>query len=1387
MRGRTGVILAAMIAGFYLTGCLSGITAGIILGSDGGGGHGRGNNAAPSVAITTAFPPSVPLLEDVTVDFSVSDQEGDLVDILVEVSQDGGVTYLPATVTGTLTGLSASPAGWPATITWDTYADVGSTAQNDIRLRVTPFDPKQGTPGMTGNLTVDNTHLPDIYEVDNDTAGANPLVPFAAAQVHSIHEPGDLDYVSIQVTSNIQRYTIETSNLTGGDTILTLFDTDGITILAENDDRAGGGIASRVDFIFPSLGTYFARVRDTTSAYLYVYDLTLTVVPPTTPSATVETPTGPVSGPVTITYVLIDPDENPVSISVELSQDGGSSFTSATEMPGPPSDGTTGLQTSALGVTHQFVWNSVSDVGTTDQADIQIRLTPFDSATGTPSTTASFRVDNLAPQIASAEYIDMDFDGPDFGDTLEITFSEPIVLGSPTLSAFSLPVGGDTFGNASFILSGPGADQITILLGSSPSLIVAGVFDPASLSAGSPSGMDISASLPSNAITDDAGNEATNYGDPALDDDGVDIGSPDVATPFLGTASAQALSGASNDEVGIQFSEPVIAADAEDISLFVLESPSGSPVDMGGAGVFYNPTTLTTTITLTDTGPQMDNLAYQGSFRIIVTGVRDVAGNPITPGSFLSGTVGGDGASPALLSVNQNLVAGPGGETVDLQFDEAMDPLTANDPVHYAVSGGQLTLSAVLLTGLRQVRIVFDSPIVPGVTTIDVADVRDLAGNVIAAIAGRAIGGPDATPPGLSGIGAVAISGLLNDQISVTFTESVDVTDATDLANFALESPTGIPIDMAGSAISYSAASATTTITLSSTGPSADNLQFGASAQVTVDNVRDLSGNPIAAGSSFAGTVTGDNTPPQILTVRQDLAPDPTGATVEVTFDEALDRASAETSANYTASGGIGTTSATQTPSGERVQVLLTAPVVSGKDTLSVLAVKDAAGNPMVSASNLTMTSTDSTPPVATIVQPADGADVSQSVTVTGTATDDHSLITAIRVNGMAASTGDDFANWTAAIALPTGTQSITVEAEDFNGNVDPSAAQITVNVQGNTPPKATVSTPGGTQIGDVPVAYRLIDDDSDLISISVEYSLDGGGSFFSATESLNPLSEGTLGLSSSSDPGTLHVFVWDSLADLGLASTTQARIRITPSDAVTGTAGVTANFAVNNLGDPAPFIVGSVFEDTEGNGVGQGDRITVLFNEPVVLNTASVSAFSLPVAGDTFGSGATVAAGFASTEIVITLGSVPILTVPGRYVSPVAGMPSGIDISQTMPAGAIEDSVGNDAIPVSSTLSTGSGLDGPFDSVTYTSGDLPGITKVGATITVDTDDAAQGGIYEFTSFVLAPSDTLVAYGSKPLVIQAIGNITVDGTIDLSGQAGGDSGRGLPAGSGGVP
>ncbi|MCP4082918.1 MAG: hypothetical protein GY743_22060, partial [Planctomycetaceae bacterium] len=106
-------------------------------------------------------------------------------------------------------------------------------------------------------------------------------------------------------------------------------------------------------------------------------------------------------------------------------------------------------------------------------------------------------------------------------------------------------------------------------------------------------------------------------------------------------------------------------------------------------------------------------------------------------------------------------------------------------------------------------------------------------------------------------------------------------------------------------------------------------------------------------------------------------------------------------------------------------------------------------------------------------------------------------------------------------------------------------------------------------------------------------------------------------------------------------------------------------------------------FLDINGNSsCDTGDQVVVSFDQPVVVNVAGGGDLELPVTGDSFGAGATVAAGPESDEVTVTLGASPSLKSRGTYAGVTdANSPSGVDVSGSMTLDAIEGLSGLDAV----------------------------------------------------------------------------------------------------------
>jgi hypothetical protein len=132
--------------------------------------------------------------------------------------------------------------------------------------------------------------FPDLFEDNDLVANATPILADGTVQSHTLFGPDDIDYISFQAVSHTT-YTLETVALSNGaDPFLQIVDTDGVRVLASNDDepfvvkeRECGAIvfglsscppndattlAAQLTFAAPADGTFFARISRSPEAPL---------------------------------------------------------------------------------------------------------------------------------------------------------------------------------------------------------------------------------------------------------------------------------------------------------------------------------------------------------------------------------------------------------------------------------------------------------------------------------------------------------------------------------------------------------------------------------------------------------------------------------------------------------------------------------------------------------------------------------------------------------------------------------------------------------------------------------------------------------------------------------------------------------------------------------------------------------------------------------------------------------------------------------------------------------------------------------------------------------------------------------------------------------------
>ena len=171
----------------------------------------------------------------------------------VPITLDGGYVFLTdgygryafsTAVTGAHTVLETDLSGY------------SSTTPNEVTVEVSPGNGYQVDFGdvETGSC------LPDIYEHDDAPAQASAIVVGTTQPRQFCDDP--TDWVRFQAR-RWETYTITTSFLRErADTVLTLFDADGCTVLVENDDCSVAGPPSCLTWRAPRDGIYYVLVSN---------------------------------------------------------------------------------------------------------------------------------------------------------------------------------------------------------------------------------------------------------------------------------------------------------------------------------------------------------------------------------------------------------------------------------------------------------------------------------------------------------------------------------------------------------------------------------------------------------------------------------------------------------------------------------------------------------------------------------------------------------------------------------------------------------------------------------------------------------------------------------------------------------------------------------------------------------------------------------------------------------------------------------------------------------------------------------------------------------------------------------------------------------------------
>jgi len=338
------------------------------------------NNAPPSATLSVARPDSF-YDEYIDVNYVLSDDERNMLAFRVFYSIDGGASYSPATVTGKTSGIFFN--AYASTFRWETAEDITEFYGSAV-LKLLPSDVDEG--------------IPDSLKVMINTFGTAAVALDVPAGVHE----GDVavnfdisDEKGYPVSLGVEYSTDggrswNPATVEGNTGNLPPEGHRGSFLWKSSEDLGGydGGVLLRVtpDNGAPGIPAVVTVVVDYNE-------------PPAVEAVLNDTEME-YTGDMTIFFRVSDPENDPVSVTLEYSTDDGATYEPAT-VPGDESF--------APGTPAEMVWKMFRDVGHAYKRVIYIRLTPADNDPGESFEAGPFTVTNLVGDFS----FDLKIDGRD--------------------------------------------------------------------------------------------------------------------------------------------------------------------------------------------------------------------------------------------------------------------------------------------------------------------------------------------------------------------------------------------------------------------------------------------------------------------------------------------------------------------------------------------------------------------------------------------------------------------------------------------------------------------------------------------------------------------------------------------------------------------------------------------------------------------------------------------------------------------------------------------------------------------------------------------------------------------------------------------------------------
>ncbi len=366
------------------------------------------NNFAPEIIITSN---SDELSEDIEIEFELTDEESDDIDIVVQYSLDDGDTWDDATMLDSLDDLESSPGGTDHTIEWDSMTDIGEIETDNAKIAIFTYDIDEGENKIATYHVDNDLDTPVISDVQLPTELYGDIdITFTIADDQEAESRVTITY---SIDGGIQEDVSISSPFATGNRLLGLETSSGgeeYTFTWHSNDDLTNLNEEDVVLTFVAEDGYEAPDQSPeveTSSFELMNHLYL-------PRITGLNTTGEKKD-IEIEYSIADLDEEDCDISVQYKTENNPAWTEATM--GTGGDGDTDLASSIAGTTHTFIWDSYTDLPDAEE-EVTIRVRAENTDLGDWIESDMFDLNNILNVMTELQALSV----PDDHGDIDITF-----------------------------------------------------------------------------------------------------------------------------------------------------------------------------------------------------------------------------------------------------------------------------------------------------------------------------------------------------------------------------------------------------------------------------------------------------------------------------------------------------------------------------------------------------------------------------------------------------------------------------------------------------------------------------------------------------------------------------------------------------------------------------------------------------------------------------------------------------------------------------------------------------------------------------------------------------------------------------------------------------